>query len=377
MKIVHVYKDYFPPTHGGIEQTMERLATGQVRAGHEVTVLCSAHGGHRTIEETVDGVRVIRVAEWGRALSTPFCFDFPRQLGGLRADIFHLQFPNPLGELSWLAARPRGAMVVSHQNDVVRQAWALPVYGPFLNQLFRHASRIMCSSDRQVDRSPFLRRVREKCRVVPLGIDLEHFRPTPAIREQAGRWRARYGSPLVLFIGRLRYYKGVDVLLRAMRDVHGRAVVVGDGPEMAKLRALHAELGLGGKVTLAGHVEDADLPAHIAAADVGVLPSNHSTEGFGLSMIETMAGGVPVVCTELGTGTSFVNKDGESGFVVPPNDPAALASALNRLLDDEALRQRLGAGARARAEALFSKEAMLRNTMAIYEEALGERASER
>jgi rhamnosyl/mannosyltransferase len=139
---------------------------------------------------------------------------------------------------------------------------------------------------------------------------------------------------------------------------------------MANLRALHAELRLGDRVTLAGHVDDADLPAHIAAADVGVLPSNHPTEGFGLSMVETMAGGVPVVCTELGTGTSFVNRDGESGLVVPPNDPTALAAALDRVLNDAELRARLGAGARARAEALFSKEAMLRNTMAVYEEAL-------
>jgi glycosyltransferase involved in cell wall biosynthesis len=373
MRIVHVYKDYFPPVRGGIEQTIERMARAQVAAGHAVTVLCSAHGGRRTVDEVVDGVRVVRVAEWGRALSAPFCPAMPWHLARLEADLYHLHFPNPTGEVSFLLARPHGALVVSYYSDVVRQAAALPLYGPVIDALLRRADLVLATSAPHVESSAFLRRHRDKCRVVTLGIDLAPFEGLEAHRAAGAALRARYGTPLVLFVGRLRYYKGLDVLLEAMTRVKGTLVIVGEGPEGHALRDQHRRLGLGAKVVFAGDVDESGLLDHLAAADVGVLPSTLPSEVFGLAMVEMMACGLPVVCTELGTGTSFVNQDGETGLVVPPDNPSALAAALDRLLADPTLRQRMGEAARRRVREHFSTAAMMLGIEAAYTEALASR----
>jgi glycosyltransferase involved in cell wall biosynthesis len=369
MKILHVYKDYHPPVRGGIEQTIEQMARAQVAEGHDVTVLCSAHGGRRTLDERVDGVRVVRVGEVGRMWSAPLCPGMPAALAKLTADLVHLHYPNPTGEVSWLLARPRAPMVLSYYSDVVRQKAVMPVYGLFAERVLRGATRILVTSDRHLEHSRWLQRHRERTRVVPLGIDLERFGALEAHRPGGAALRQRLGTPLILFVGRLRYYKGLDVLLRAMPDVRGRLVIVGDGPERERLGALHASLGLGDRVTFAGDQDESSLLDHLAAADVGVLPSTYPSEVYGLSMVEMMACGIPVVCTELGTGTTFVNLNERTGLAVAPFDPAALAAALNRLLEDAALRARFGAAARERAHEVFSRPAMMRALMAVYAEA--------
>jgi glycosyltransferase involved in cell wall biosynthesis len=358
-----------------VENTLERMATHQARAGAEVTVLTSAHGGRRTVEETVAGVRLIRAAEWARALSAPFCPSMPAHLARLKADVFHLHYPSPTGELSWLLVRPPGAMVITWHNDIIRQAAFVPIYRPFIHALLRGADAVMPTSEPQIGSSEFLRQYREKCTVVPHGVDLEPFEHMEEHAAFAAALRARHGAPVTLFVGRLVYYKGLDVMLAAMRDVPGTLVVVGEGPARAALETQCRALGLSGRVLFAGRVPD--IVPYLAAADVGVLPSSHRTENFGLSMVEMMAGGRPVVCTELGTGTSFVNQNGETGIVVPPGDAAALSGAVRRLLEDDALRCRMGEAARARARRLFSTGPMMDGVSRVYEAVLAKRRTPR
>jgi rhamnosyl/mannosyltransferase len=367
VRIVHVYKDYHPPVRGGIEQTIERLAREQTRAGHEVTVLTSAHGGRHTIDEHVDGVRVVRCAEWARYASAPLCPTMPVWLARLRAELFHLHFPNPTGEVSWLLARPRVPLVVTYHSDIVRQARALRLYGPFMRRILDSADVIMPTSDRYLEHSPTLREYREKCVVVPLGVDLECYEPVARRRNGAA---VNGRAPRLLFVGRLRYYKGLDVLLRAMVDVPATLVIVGDGPEGEALRGLRTELKLEERVVFAGALNDEELLDQLVLADVGVLPSTWPSEAFGLAMIEMLACGIPVVCTELGTGTSFVNQHEQTGLVVPPRDAPALAAALNRLLASPDLRRRYGASGRRRAHELFSRQAMVRGVEDVYASAL-------
>lgn len=373
MRIVHLYKDYFPPTVGGMEQHIGMVSTLQAQAGAEVTVLTSHPGVRRTVRETVGGVRVIRCAEHGRVWSTPFCPDMPLELKRLEADLFHLHFPSPPGEVSCVAMRPRGAMVVTWHSDIVRQRAVLPIYGHVVHSLLRRVEHVMPTYERMIPNSPFLRHYAAKCRTVPLGIDLSSFVATSESERAGAEIRARLGTPIVLFVGRMMAYKGVDHLLRAMRDVEARLVVVGTGPDLPRVRQIAADLGLGERVHFAGRVEPERVRDYVAAADVGVLPSVQ--EAFGLSMVEMMAHGRPVVCTELGTGTTEINRHEETGLVVPPADPAALAAALRRLLGDDSLRRRLGEGARRRAGEQYSAEAMMRGIGAVYASALARRAS--
>lgn len=371
MRIVHVYKDYHPPVRGGIEQTVERIAREQVRLGHDVTVLVSASGGRRTFEERLGGVRVVRVAEWARALSSPICPAFPGALAKLRADLWHLHFPNPLGEVSWRLVSPPGALLVSYYADIFRQRALLPLYGPFVHGLLRRADRVHVISPRALERTQSLVFAhREKARCVPLGIDVDPLLVLDRQGAAASALRARYGDPFVLFVGRLRAYKGLDVLLDAMPHVPARLVIVGDGPMQEALERQAAALALGEKVVFAGSVSDEDLRAHLAAAAIGVLPSTQPSEAFGLAMVEYLAAGLPAVCTELGTGTTYVNAPGETGLAVPPGDPGALAAALSTLVADSGLRMRFGAAGRHRVQERFTTRAMMSGLEALYEETI-------
>lgn len=371
MKIVHVYKDYHPPVRGGIEQTVERIARSQVAAGHEVHVLVSASGARRTSHETVEGVRVHRVAEWARALSSPLCPDFPAELGRLDADLWHLHFPNPLGEASWMWVRPPGALLVTYYADIVKQKALLPLYAPLVNGLLARAHLVHVISPQALTREDSLVHAhRDKCRVVPLGVDAGAFLSLDRSSAAAETLRRKYGGPFVLFVGRLRYYKGLGVLLDAMASADARVVIVGDGPMEASLREQAERLKLGGKVIFAGAVSDEVLRDHLAAAAVGVLPSIHPSEAFGLSMVEYLASGLPAICTELGTGTTYVNESLVTGLVVPPGDAAALARAIETLMADASLRERMGAAGRLRVRDLFTTEAMMSGLDAVYCETL-------
>ena len=166
-------------------------------------------------------------------------------------------------------------------------------------------------------------------------------------------------------MGVLRYYKGLQYLLQAMPGIRARLLIVGDGPMGPELRVQAQSMGLGDRVVFAGRVSEEELPAYYQAADIFVLPSSERSEAYGLVQVEAMTSGLPIVCTELHTGTTFVNRHGESGLVVPPKDPAALASAIQALLDDDALCRRLGQGAQARSE-LFAAEDMLLTIHKLY-----------
>jgi rhamnosyl/mannosyltransferase len=133
---------------------------------------------------------------------------------------------------------------------------------------------------------------------------------------------------------------------------------------------------LSDRVHFAGALDDDALHDHLAAAAIGLLPSSTPTEAFGLAMVEYMAAGLPVVSTELGTGTSYVNLDGVTGAIVPANDPVALAAGITRLLGDPGRRAALGAAGRERVRENFTTAAMMRGMDRLYAEAM-ERAGPR
>ena len=143
-------------------------------------------------------------------------------------------------------------------------------------------------------------------------------------------------------MGRLVGYKGWECLIGAMQQVGGRAVIVGQGPRRASLACLIRRSGQQDRVMLTGPVSLDELLAWYHACDVFVLPSVGRNEAFGLVQLEAMICGKPVVSTAVGTGVEHVNVDGITGLVTAPRDGAQLATAINRLLDDQAWREQAG-----------------------------------
>lgn len=363
MKILHIYKDYFPVL-GGMENHIRWLAEAQVAAGHDVTVLVT-HPQRRTTDDIEQGVRVIRAARLATVASTPLSLAMPRLLRAQRPDIAHLHFPYPPGEVSqWLLGRARHTVMTYH-SDVVRQKGLLRIYEPLMRRVLQRVDRIIATSPQYVASSPYLHPLRDKVTVIPLGIDVQRFQEPDRAHVRA--IQQRFGAPLLLFVGRLRYYKGVQYLLEALPQVaDARLLIAGTGPMAQPWQAQAQALGLAERVFFLGDVADPDLPAYYAAADVFVLPACERSEAFGVVQVEALASGTPIVSTELGTGTSYVNQDGVTGCVVPAGDAAALAGALRTLLADPALRHAMGMAARQRAATEFSLPVMVGRIEDLY-----------
>ncbi|MCS7179200.1 MAG: glycosyltransferase [Anaerolineae bacterium] len=358
MVILHLYKDY-PPVLGGIENHIRVLAEAQARAGHRAIVLVCDPGRRTTIREE-NGVQVIRAGRLATAASMPLSLAQPLLLARFRPDVVHIHSPYPLGEVANHFLGRARATVITHHSDVVRQRGWLRLYGPLLRRVLARADRIIATSPRYVESSPWLRRVREKCVVVPLGVDHRRFVPPPVPYD---------GPPTLLFVGRLRYYKGLDTLVDALTDLPGVYLnVVGEGPMREVWAAQAARRGLADRVRFLGEVDEADLPAIYHRAHLFVLPANARAEAFGTVLLEAMASGLPCITTEVGTGTSWVVQDGVTGRVVPPQDPRALAAAIRHLLDAPDLRARMGQAGRARVEAEFTQEQMVARVEEVYRE---------
>lgn len=367
MKVVHIFKDFYPPTTGGIEQHM-RLLCGALAKKVDVVVLVPSRSRH-TVDEQVDGVRVLRVPEFGRYASAPLCPSAPWRLRQLRPDLVHLHFPNPMGDLTYLLSGVRAPLVVSYHADIIKQRAYLPYYRPVLRRLFSRAARIIVASKEYAASSEFLRPYADRTAIIPYGIDVRSYALANGERAQVEALRDGGTAPFVLYVGALRYYKGIDVLIRAMTTVSARAVVVGRGDDTA-LTQLARNLGVLSRIQFVGEVTESRLRVLLHAAQVVVLPSIDRCEAFGIALLEGMACGKPIVATDLPTGVRTLNQHEVTGLSVPPGDADALAAALNRLLGDSALRARLGDAGRRRAEQAFSAVRMIDQTLAIYERAL-------
>lgn len=364
MKIVHVYKDFYPPVLGGMERHIGLMCRFQRQWADVEALVCSR--SWRTRVSQRDGTRVMEVGEWGRFQSAPFSPAFPWHLHRTSADVVVVHVPNPTAELAWLMARPRGCLVVRYHSDVVRQAAAMKVYRPFLMKFLRKAAMIIPTSEPYVTTSPILAGVRDRCRVVPLGILSEEFQSPDEARVSA--LRAEYGGEFVFFSGMHRYYKGLPYLVRAAAEIRANVVIAGDGPEREGCIALARKLGV--PVAFPGALTHEELVAHLHACAVFAFPSVERSEAFGISIMEAHACGKPVVATKLGTGVEFINQDGKTGLNVPPRDSRALAEAVNGLLLDPARRTGMGAYARERIEREFRAETVAKQEFTLYQEAL-------
>jgi rhamnosyl/mannosyltransferase len=365
LRILHSYKDYYPVI-GGIEHHIGWLAEAQAKAGYSVSVVVTNPGGLPR-REIWHGVNVVRVRRLLSVFSTPISLEFPWAMARERPQIAHLHFPYPLGEVSqWIAGR-RWPYVITYHSDVVnpRQQVILRLYRPLMVHLLQRAGAVIATSPNYVATSSILKTLEDRCTVIPLGIHPEpYLQAEPSIPEAE--------APSLLFVGRLRYYKGVDVLLQAMTQLpqQVRLLIVGDGPMRRIWESMAAKLSLEDRVTFLGEVPVDELPGIYASAEVFVLPSTERAEAFGLVLLEAMAAGLPCVTTEVGTGTSFVVRDGVTGLVVPPRSSSALAEAVDRLLADAGLRREMGRAGQERVCQQFTVQQMARAVELVYRRVL-------
>ena len=358
LRILQVNK-FYPPHIGGIETVIQQVSQG-LKDRAEVSVLvCQPKG--RGVREVCDGVPVTRCSSWRTVASCPVSFSFFREFRRMakEADVIECHLPFPLADLACLLSRTKKRVVIAWHSDVVKQKKLLALYKPILRAFLRRADAIIVATQGHIDGSAFLPPFRDKCVVIPYGIPTAEYLQAPAAPILTEKLR---GKPLrkLLFVGRLVYYKGVDVLLRAFARTEGCALfLAGEGMLEPQLRQEAQTLGVADRVFFLGRLTDAQLRAAFRDCDIFVLPSVANSEAFGIVQLEAMVYGKPVINTALPTGVPLVSIHGETGLTVPPGDETALADAIRTLAEDDALREAYGAAAQRRVLEHFELDNMI------------------
>ncbi len=366
VRILHFYKTYFPESYGGTEQFIYQLALGTAKLGHTVDVLSLARdvtrpeirvGNHTAFRSRL----AFEVASTGFSLSVISRF---RELARL-ADVVHYHFPWPFMDVVHFATQSTTPSVLTYHSDIIRQRGLLAIYRPLMSRFLSSVDRIVATSPNYLATSDVLTLYRHKTTVIPIGLD-EATYPQPSAHTRK-RWIDRVGSDFFIFVGALRYYKGLHILLDAIADAPFKVVIVGSGPMEAELKQHAARLHLS-NVQFLGSVSDEDKVALIELSSAVVFPSHLRSEAFGISLLEGAMFGKPLISSEIGTGTSFTNVDRETGIVVAPSDPAAFRGAMEQLHNNPQERARMGDGARRRYEKLFTGGLMVSRYLKLYKE---------
>jgi glycosyltransferase involved in cell wall biosynthesis len=362
--VLHIGK-FYRPHLGGIETHVESLCQG-LRKSMDVRVLVASN--HRYRENSViDGIPVTRVHVPVTIAGAPICPGMLWHIRENRPDIIHLHLPNPTGVLAVLASGYRGRVVVTWHSDIVRQRRLARLYRPVERILLNRCPTIIASSPAYIASSPVLREHADRCLSIPFGIDAERFDVRHVDQSLLRDLRQRHGPRMILSVGRLVYYKGIQFLIQAMAKVDAKLVIIGEGPMRPALEQEVAALGIADRVTFLGRVHD-QLVTYFHAADVFALPSCERSEAFGIVQLEAMASGKPVINTQIDSGVPYVSLDGVTGITVEPRSSESMATALNRLFADPDLRRRMGNAGRHRVQTEFNLELMVRRTMDIYEQ---------
>ena len=368
MKVVQIYKDYYPPVKGGIEGHINLLARGLKKNGIDVQVLVSNTRNCLQTEQ-IDGIEITKVPQMGRLSSAPInpTLHLWMYKLGQGADILHFHFPNPTAVMAYLLCRGlRAKVVATYHSDIIRQKFLGKAFAPFMDLFLAKTDTILATSPNYIEQSKVLSDFKDKCVVVPLGIDMARFELASEDNDKLKKIQSRFDKAVILFVGRFRYYKGLHVLIDAMQNVDATLLLIGAGPLESQLRLQVVERKLQDRVHFLGELSDEQVNLYLNGCDVFVLPSIFKSEAFGIVQLEAMACGKPAICTELGTGTSFVNQHRKTGLVVRPEDSKALAEGINFLLADRDMLQSMGKAGRQRVIKHFTSDRMIQNTIDVY-----------
>lgn len=365
MRVLHFYKTYYPETMGGTEQVIHQLACSARPLGVETDVLSLSLEKNPPATIQLNGHHVHRVPMNFQIASTRFSTQVFQVFKSLaqKADVIHYHYPWPFMDLVHFATRIKKPTILTYHSDIVRQKRLLPFYKPLQQQFLKSVDQIVATSPNYIETSPVLTQFKHKTTVIPIGLNASTYPvASPLVIQQ---WRQRIGERFFLFIGMLRYYKGLHTLLDAMVDAPFPVVIIGQGELETALKQRAQQLGLK-NIHFVGPVADEDKVALLSLCSGVVFPSHLRSEAFGISLLEGAMFAKPLISCEIGTGTSYINQDQVTGLVIPPNDPLSLRQAMLRLWHDPELATHMGQQAYQRYLSLFTADQMAAMYKTLY-----------
>jgi rhamnosyl/mannosyltransferase len=370
MRVLHFYKTAVPDTQGGIEQVIDQIARSGQKLGisSEVLSLTRARVPRKISQNGYLSHRArlnFEIASTGFSASSVLRF---WQLTK-KADVIHYHFPWPFMDLVHFLTRVKKPTVITYHSDIVRQKHLLNFYKPIRNRFLNDVTRIVATSPNYFETSDVLDRFKDKVDVIPIGLD-EGTYPIPS-QEKLTYWKQRFGTQFYLFVGVLRYYKGLDILMEAQKGINYPIVLVGTGPTELELKRQARELGLR-NVHFLGYLPEVDKVALLKLSFGVLFPSHLRSEAFGVSLLEGAMFGKPLISSEIGTGTTFINIANETGLVVSPRDPNELRAAMRYLWENPDKASVMGRNARSRYLKYFTADQMAFSYAKLYQSVLGD-----
>lgn len=368
IRILEVNKAYFPHT-GGIETLVKQYSEELGKYNNiEIRTLVCRDGRGKISSETINGVKLIRAGSIGTYFSCPLSASFVNLFRKMskNADIVHIHVPFPLADMALLLSGYKGKVIVSWHSDIVKQKTLLTLYKPFMKYLLSRADCILVATKGHIDGSEFLTEYRNKCRILPYGINPEDYlniETKPFLTEKA----TNPDCIKIFFTGRLVYYKGVDILIKAFSKTYCdcELFIAGTGVLEKELKKKVRKYNIQDRVHFLGFLPENQLKQAYADCDIFVLPSIARSEAFGIVQLEAMIYGKPVINTRLPSGVPYVSIHGKTGITVQPENYRQLASAIKLLCRNKTLREKLGKSAKDRVMTFFNEKNIIENLYTI------------
>jgi glycosyltransferase involved in cell wall biosynthesis len=355
VKILQVNKLY-PPYIGGVEEVVKTYAEILDDEGHEVVVLvCNTE--NKTVFENVGNIKIIRTSSLYMWHNMPisFSFFFHYWRSARWCDVIHLHEPYPTGALCFLATLTFKKKLITWHSDIVKQKIIGRLIRPIQLLSCFFANEITTTSSNLARNSPGLRLFQKKVTVLPLSIDIERFEFNDVIGNDVLKIKQNYGNKFALFVGRLVPYKGLNVLVEALRDIDVTVVIIGSGPLREYIENQTQSAGFRGKIVIVeGYVDNEELVAWYYACRFFVFPSITENEAFGIVQLEAMVCGKSVINTNLASGVPSVSLNNETGLTVTPGSVMELKSAIEMLWNNDEMVREFGINAKNRVLENFS-----------------------
>lgn len=373
LNILNIYKTYFPDPPGGLQEAIRQICLTTSRVGIQNTIFTLTPDLNQKIIEFPEAKVVREKSWWAPAscdISGPASLKTYAQLTK-STDVIHFFYPWPYADLLNLLAPSKKPKVLTYISDVVQQKFLNKLYAPLMWHTLHQMDVIVANCEAYARTSPILSHpsIRDKVRIIPLGIDETSYPSTNELNQATPYELAPInpGEPYFLFIGVHRYYKGLHTLIQASVRCNAKVLIAGTGPKTTELKNLASQLGASNIIFL-GQVSDIEKMSLIAGCRALILPSHLRSEAYGMVLVEASIMGKPMISCEIGTGTSFINLDGKTGVVIPPESESKLAEAMNLLMHDSELAARMGRCARKRYEDNFSGKVLGNNYAKLFKE---------
>jgi glycosyltransferase involved in cell wall biosynthesis len=367
MRILHFFKTYYPDAYGGIQQFIYQLAESSHYLGVESKVLTLSNQRQGQLDFHHHSAYFAKedfyIASTG--FSREVFADFKRL--AQEADIIHYHFPWPFMDMVHFISQIKKPCIVTYHSDIVKQKWLSLAYKPLMSHFLKSVDCIVTTSPNYLQTSPVLQKFSDKTHVVPIGLQPEQYQIQNV--DKLNEWKQKLPSKFFLFIGFLRYYKGLNVLLEALRVKEYPVYIIGEGPEEVVLKQYIADHSIQ-NVHFMGNLNDEDKNMLLSLCTAVVFPSHQRSEAFGITLLEAALFGKPMISCEIGTGTTYINLDRQTGLAIPPDNPTALAAAMHELWTDEEQTKRFGVQAKQRFDSMFTADKMAADYYQLYQQLL-------